>query len=140
MIRRPLLISEIAGLDQAKIDSHINDLALLTMTNATDWHYRIDRDELVCTHGRRGATFRFSVFEFLADIEPAHPPSREADVRITKEGSLFLFHPLTLAAEEWFAANVNAGDRFGKAVVVEDRYARDLWQVMQDAGLEIARC
>jgi hypothetical protein len=58
------------------------------------------------------------------------------DVQISKHGSLFLFQPLSSAANEWIEENVG-GDTsyFGSALAVESRYALDLAGGMKDDGL-----
>lgn len=113
-----LPLCDIASLDQAKIRDRVNDLALLTMTNANDWNVCAGVDELVFTHDRSGHTFRFPVSAFLREQAPL---DSRPDVRVQNEGSLCLFHPLTAAAEEWFGENLEAATRFGNAVVVEHR-------------------
>src|SRR5438477_6522121 len=62
---------------------------------------------------------RFPASTFSGDPELAPLSNCTADVRIRNEGSLYLVHPLTAEAEEWFATNLDAADRFGNAVVVE---------------------
>ena len=62
-----------------------------------------------------------------------------ADVRIQNEGSILLFHPLTEAAEQWMREHVLSDEAqfFGKALVVEHRYAADLAEGMVNDGLEV---
>jgi hypothetical protein len=58
------------------------------------------------------------------------------DIHIQSEGSIILFHPLTQAAVDWIAENVQGDAQwFGTALVVEHRYARDLAAGMMEAGL-----
>ncbi len=59
-----------------------------------------------------------------------------ADVYVSCEGSIFLFTPLTPAAEQWIAENVQPDAQwFGNALVVEWRYAAELAAAMRKAGL-----
>jgi len=61
------------------------------------------------------------------------------DVLVRNEGSVFLFTPLTPAAKNWIAANVQPNAQwFGASLVVEHRYAADLAAVMREAGLILA--
>jgi hypothetical protein len=61
-----------------------------------------------------------------------------ADVRVENHGTLFLFYPLTPAAEEWIAEHVSDDAQFwGPALVVEHRYARDLAAGMTGDGLTV---
>ena len=62
------------------------------------------------------------------------------DVLVRNEGStVFLFCPLTSVGQEWIDEHV-ASDAlwFGRALVVEHRYAWPLAVGMQDAGLVLA--
>jgi hypothetical protein len=58
------------------------------------------------------------------------------DVRVENCGSLFLFRPLTNAAQEWLEEHTD-GLWFGGALAVEPRYALDLAQGMLDDGLTL---
>ena len=61
-----------------------------------------------------------------------------ADVRIQNEGSIYLLHPETDAANEWIDEKVQAGaQRFGLALVVEHRYVVDIIEGMQADGLTL---
>lgn len=59
------------------------------------------------------------------------------DVLVANEGTVFTFCPLTPAAKEWVAENVQseAWQWFGNVLVVETRYAWRLAEGMKDAGL-----
>ena len=61
------------------------------------------------------------------------------DVLVQNEGTVFLFCPLTSVGQEWIDEHV-ASDAlwFGRALVVEHRYAWPLAVGMQDAGLVLA--
>ena len=66
-------------------------------------------------------------------------PKPTPDVLVRNEGTVFLFCPLTLQAKEWIEENVQSDAQwFGKALVVEHRYAWGLAQVMKDEGLVLA--
>jgi len=59
----------------------------------------------------------------------------EADIIIQNQGSIFLFRPLTRAAEEHLIGNVQDDAQwFGGALVVEHRYARDLAAALTEEG------
>lgn len=62
-----------------------------------------------------------------------------ADIEVENGGSLFLFRPLTDAGREWLNENVAAESWqwFGGALAVEHRYAGDLAQGAQEAGLRV---
>ncbi len=60
------------------------------------------------------------------------------DVRVQNEGTLYLFHLLTDAAQEWVEENVQGEAQLcAGALVVEHRYARDLANGMLAHGLEV---
>ena len=60
------------------------------------------------------------------------------DVTISDVGSLFLFSPISIAAQEWIAAHVGGEALWwGSALVVEPRYARDLSLDMMADGLRV---
>ena len=70
---------------------------------------------------------------------PAHlcPPVRQ-DIQVENHVSIFLFRPLTKAAQEWFCLHCPPGDNhqyFGNALVVEHRYASDLIRLARNDGL-----
>ena len=61
-----------------------------------------------------------------------------ADVVISPEGTIVLFHLLSPAAEWWVAEHVEADAQwFAGALVVEHRYACDLVSGMADGGLQL---
>jgi hypothetical protein len=67
------------------------------------------------------------------------PSKPTFDVAVENHGSIFLFRPLSPAAESWILDNVG---REGfqpnfPTLVVEHRYARDLATGMQQAGLAV---
>lgn len=79
-------------------------------------------------HAARGTSF----------ATRASMDTRTSDVFVENHGSIFLFQPLTAAAEEWIAANVSGEPmRYAGALVVEPRYARDLAAGMLADGLHI---
>ena len=83
------------------------------------------------TRAARRATGRYAR-EILENAK------RPADVLVRREGSLFLFNPLTERAKAWIDENVDPDATwFGDALVAEHRYAFDLAQGMIDAGLEV---
>ena len=61
------------------------------------------------------------------------------DVKVTRENNgLFLFHLETEEAEEWVEEHVSEEVSFwGKALVVEGRYAQDLANGMLSDGLDV---
>jgi len=61
------------------------------------------------------------------------------DVAVGGGGSIFTFTPLTPMAEEWIAENVQAESWqwLGAGLCVEHRYAGDLAEGMQAAGLVV---
>lgn len=67
------------------------------------------------------------------------PVEKVVDIVIQNEGTIFLFHPLTTKGKEWLVANVQDDARwFGKALVVEHRYAMELARgAVEDGGLRI---
>jgi hypothetical protein len=63
----------------------------------------------------------------------------EADFAVENHGSILLFRPLTAKAEQWIEENVSS-ERYHPnwpTLVVEHRYAFDLAQGMQQAGLAV---
>jgi hypothetical protein len=60
------------------------------------------------------------------------------DITIRNEGTIFLFCPNTERGKLWIRENV-AGEAlyFGRALVVEHRYARDLAEGMIGDGLVV---
>ena len=64
------------------------------------------------------------------------PPRVAPDVLVANEGTIFVFCPLTAAAKDWIAENVQADAQwFGNALIVEHRFSWGLAQGMVDAGL-----
>jgi hypothetical protein len=63
--------------------------------------------------------------------------NKAPDVLVANEGTVFTFCPLTPAAKEWVAENVQAEayQWFGNVLVVEHRFAWGLAAGMTDAGL-----
>jgi hypothetical protein len=63
----------------------------------------------------------------------------QADVLVTGDGgSLFLVHPQSDAAKQWIEENVQSDAQwFGRYLVVEHRYIRNLVTGMLEAGLEV---
>lgn len=64
------------------------------------------------------------------------------DVRVTRDGSLFLFQPLTDEAGAWLRARTDGtwtGEAkvLGPALVVEHRYAHDLALGLAEAGFTL---
>lgn len=66
-------------------------------------------------------------------------PGIALDVRVQHEGTLYLFHPNTEAAETWLRQNVESPAQWlGKALVVDHRYARDFAHaVAADGGFSV---
>ena len=57
------------------------------------------------------------------------------DVEVVNHGSIYTFLPLTSVAQEWFDANTPDAMTYGKAVVVEHRYARDIADGLVNDGM-----
>lgn len=54
------------------------------------------------------------------------------------EGTIYLVHPQTAAAEDWFADNIpDDAQQFGRALVVEHRFIRDLVAGITNDGLTV---
>jgi len=71
--------------------------------------------------------------------EDTHHHTAIADVFVSCEGSVFLFTPLTPAAEQWISEHVQADAKwFGSALVVEWIYAAGLAAAMREEGLILA--
>jgi hypothetical protein len=60
------------------------------------------------------------------------------DVLVCTEGTVWLFNPLTPAAQEWFDKPVQSEpwQRLATSLVVDHGFALGLLQSLQDAGLE----
>ena len=69
---------------------------------------------------------------------PTAISSRNPDVLVRNEGTVFVFCPLTAEAEQWISEHVHDALWFGSTLVVEHRYAWPLAVVMHDAGLVLA--
>jgi hypothetical protein len=66
------------------------------------------------------------------------PETPHADVRVENHSSVFLFVPLSEAADDWIRNNLQDDAQFwGNALVVEHRYARDLAAGMIEHGLVV---
>lgn len=65
------------------------------------------------------------------DKRPAH------DFAMADHGSIVTFHPLTVAAQQWWAENVNAGPSIGNAYAVEPRYVLPLVDGIEAEGFTI---
>ena len=60
------------------------------------------------------------------------------DIQIENHGSLFLFRPITDEGKEWLKESVSEDAQwFGNALAVEHRYAGDLAEGVESAGLKI---
>lgn len=60
----------------------------------------------------------------------------KVDVHVSNQGTIFTFWPVTDAAKEWIDENVPDDSQwFGPKLVVEWRYAYDLADGMEAAGL-----
>jgi hypothetical protein len=68
----------------------------------------------------------------------SNPRNTSSDIAVSYHGSILLFHPLTEAARDWVRTHCPAdADHiyFGRALVVEPRYAADLLVRAQEDGL-----
>lgn len=68
------------------------------------------------------------------------PASASADFRPSNHGSIWLFLPLTAAAQEWLAKHcpVDGEHQYhGKALVVEARYVESILFHIQEEGLTL---
>ena len=62
-----------------------------------------------------------------------------SDILVRNEGTIFLFIPLTPAAKDWIAKNVQPSVQwFGNALAVEWRFAAELAAALRDAGLALS--
>ena len=59
------------------------------------------------------------------------------DVKVTNEGTVFAFELLTPAAVEWVNANCADPLFLGRTLVVEHRFAWNLFQALVIDGLEV---
>lgn len=61
-----------------------------------------------------------------------------ADVVISPEGTIYLFHLCSRPAEQWVTDNVDPNaQRFAGALVVEHRFAGDLASALQRDGFTV---
>lgn len=60
-----------------------------------------------------------------------------ADYIIRNEGTLVIFTPCTIEAEQWWSENVADGPTICGAFVVEHRYARPIAEGLNDAGFNL---
>ncbi len=58
------------------------------------------------------------------------------DVEIENQGTIFLFTPLTTQAQEWLEEHT-AGMWWGRSLIVEPRYARDLAYGLTEEGYRV---
>jgi hypothetical protein len=62
----------------------------------------------------------------------------QPDITVENEGTIILFTPQTNRGAEWIEQHVQSDAmHFGKSLVVEHRYARDLAQGMVGDGLSL---
>jgi hypothetical protein len=58
------------------------------------------------------------------------------DLHFVHHGRLVLLHPLTPAGKEWCATHLDPeAQTFGRAIVIEPRYAGDIADGADEAGL-----
>jgi hypothetical protein len=130
------------NLDPRKVEQCINDLALLTLTNASDWIYRFfskgdlgnptGEDVIVFSHPSSQRSHSFTL-DFGRESEQPKP-----DVEIMFAGSFALFEPLTNRAWSWIEEHIEEPIYFSRALVVEQRYAKQLAKSMRADGLQLA--
>jgi hypothetical protein len=68
-------------------------------------------------------------------------PKPEPDFSVYNGGSVFLFTPLTAAAQAWLDEHCPAGGEhsyMGRSLAVDHRYAEGLWILAVDAGLTLS--
>ena len=71
-------------------------------------------------------------------ITETEQDTRAVDVRVTNEGSLILFEPLTEAAREWLNLHIPSDATYWAGqLVVEHRFAYDLAVGMVGDGLRL---
>ncbi len=134
----------VESIDQCAVETHIRDLALLTMTNVEDWNFRFLRlgdpgnwldGELVCfTHPKLTPVYVRLAYFMREDAQP----EPHADVAITFSGNVALFNVLTRRAAVWINSHVAAPNIWNSALVCELRYAKGLAKSMKADGLKIA--
>jgi hypothetical protein len=61
------------------------------------------------------------------------------DIRVQREGTIFLLHPLTEHAEDWFDQHFDRDsvEYFGKALVVEHSFVVSVVEGALEDGLEV---
>lgn len=132
---------DISTIDERKVQDLINDLALRTATNASDWNYRF-----VNAEDRRNPKHRDAVvfshpagMHFHAFVEVITRTFEAADVQVTDQGSVVLFRPLTDAGLRFIKQRLWGQSFTGEhgVLVVESRYAADLAAGMREAGLKL---
>lgn len=71
-------------------------------------------------------------------VRPANRFMPRIDVSVQNEGSVILLTPNTEAARDWIDENISSSSTWwGKALVVETRYAGPVIEGMQRAGLVV---
>lgn len=66
-------------------------------------------------------------------------PTRIIDFTVQNEGSIFLLHPDTQAAQDWISEHIPPdAQRFGNAVTIEHRYICDILDGVRVDGLEVS--
>jgi len=63
--------------------------------------------------------------------------AKRIDVTVENHGTIFLFNAHTVRAKTWIAENVFDAEPYFGQLAVEHRYARDLADGMQAAGLRL---
>lgn len=63
--------------------------------------------------------------------------NRASDIKIEDHGTIVMFHPLSEAGVEWMSQNllVEEWQRWGQAITVDHRMARDIIDGMRADGL-----
>ena len=61
--------------------------------------------------------------------------TKQADVTVRNEGTIFLVRPVSDVAKTWVDENVGEHQTWGDAIVVEHRYVGDLLEGMVADGL-----
>jgi hypothetical protein len=135
----------IEGIDQCAVETHIGELALLTLTNAEDWNFRfvavgdplnwLDKDLICFTHPKVTKTVFVRVAYFMREDAKPKP---HADIAITFSGNIVLFNVLTRRAAIWISSHVATPNILNSALVCELRYAKGLAKSMKADGLKIA--
>jgi hypothetical protein len=122
-----------AMIDDDKIMALFDELVIRTMTDLSDWRYRIDGDTITIIHPRLGSkTYPRSRFT------RAERSQVQADVKITCEGSLVFFAPLNEAAAEFMNGHFSDAAVFNNAIVVEHQHADEMVELLRSEGFEIS--